>query len=99
MAPVVRPRPISWVRAADNQASGYYRTATYPPLSDGQVRERQFPVRRYGLDPEEVRVFLHRVANELNALQGELDRTRNENIRIKNHLRTWQSRFTPGVRV
>jgi hypothetical protein len=59
-------------------------------LSAGQVRDRQFPLSRHGL---------HRIANELTALQGELARTREENLRIKTHLRDWQSRFTPRVRV
>ncbi|MFK3981343.1 DivIVA domain-containing protein [Micromonospora sp. NPDC050397] len=92
--------PVAATRhRSGNQASGYYRAATYPPLSEGQVRDRQFPSSRRGLDPEEVRHFLHRVANELSALHGELDRTQNENVRIKNQLRAWQSQFAPRARV
>lgn len=97
-APAARPAPTVRARPG-NQAGGYYRAASYPSLSEGQVRDRQFPVSRRGLDPEEVRTFLHRIANELTALRGELARTHDENIRIKNQLRDWQSRFTPGVRV
>jgi len=78
-------------------AGSYYRSAAHPPLSAGQVRAHRFAGSRRSLDPDEVHTFLHRVANELAAVRTELARTRAENARIKDALRDWQSRFTPGA--
>ncbi|WDZ85555.1 DivIVA domain-containing protein [Micromonospora cathayae] len=75
----------------------YYRSAAYRPLCAERVRGRRFPLVRRGLDPGEVTAFLHRVAGDLAALRAELDRTRDENARLKQSLRDWQSRFTPRV--
>ncbi len=61
------------------------------PLSAGQVRDRQFRNVRRGVDPIEVRLYLHRVANELAAARAELAASREENVRIKDALRDWQS--------
>jgi cell division septum initiation protein DivIVA len=62
------------------------------------VRQQRFGRARHGLDPVEVRAFLHGLADELAALTAELDRTRDENARVKQALRQWQSRFAPGAR-
>lgn len=88
-----QPDPVRPVGATN--AGRHYRSAAYRPLCADRVRSRRFSLVRRGLDPGEVSIFLHRVADELNALRGELDRTRDENVRIKQSLRDWQSRFTP----
>ncbi len=61
------------------------------PLRPWQIRERHFNVRRKGLDPVEIRSFLHRVADELSVAQTALVAVQEENVRIKNALRAWQS--------
>ncbi|PZG10798.1 hypothetical protein C1I95_27730 [Micromonospora craterilacus] len=68
-----------------------------PRLHPHTVRERQFPTvgfRRRGLDPQEVRRFLHRVALELATLQQDVARLNDENSRIKRALRDWQTAQT-----
>ncbi|MEU8259838.1 DivIVA domain-containing protein [Micromonospora sp. NPDC048999] len=77
---------------------GWYRSKHCLPLTVGQIRERRFRNVRRGLDPAEVHAFLHRVAGDLAVARRELALTREENVRIKRALRSWQSRFTPGVR-
>ncbi|MFC4146370.1 DivIVA domain-containing protein [Micromonospora mangrovi] len=77
---------------------GWYRSEACRPLSVGQVRDRHFRTVRHGLDPVEVHAFLYRVAGDLAIVRRELARTAEENDRIKRALRSWQSRFTPGVR-
>ncbi|MFV2023001.1 DivIVA domain-containing protein, partial [Micromonospora sp. LOL_023] len=69
--------------------------------SPGLVRDRQFGDRvRRGCDPTEVRAFLHLVADELTALRAELRSTQDENVRVKQALRDWQSeQFQAGVTV
>ncbi|MEW2384444.1 DivIVA domain-containing protein [Micromonospora sp. NPDC047707] len=64
-----------------------------PPqrLRPWQIRERCFNVRRRGLDPVEIRAFLHQVADELTVAQTALVAVQEENVRIKNALRAWQS--------
>ncbi|WP_435817786.1 DivIVA domain-containing protein [Micromonospora chersina] len=61
------------------------------PLRPWQIRERCFNVRRRGLDPVEIRTFLHQVADELTVAQTALRAVQEENVRIKNALRSWQS--------
>lgn len=61
------------------------------PLRPWQIRERCFNVRRRGLDPVEIRTFLHQVADELTVAQTALRAVQEENVRIKNVLRSWQS--------
>lgn len=60
-------------------------------LRPWQIRERCFNVRRRGVDPVEIRAFLHRVADELTVAQTALVAVQEENVRIKNALRAWQS--------
>ncbi|WBB77887.1 DivIVA domain-containing protein [Micromonospora sp. WMMD882] len=63
----------------------------YPPLSPERIRTRRFTPRRRGVDPDEIAAFLGRVADELAVAQTALDAVREENARIKNALRDWQS--------
>ncbi|MEW2383921.1 DivIVA domain-containing protein [Micromonospora sp. NPDC047707] len=68
--------------------------AAPPRLHPRHVRDRQFATvsfGRRGLHPEEVRQFLHRVALELAALNQDVARLNDENIRLKRALRDWQS--------
>ncbi|MFI7076326.1 hypothetical protein ACIBO1_03415 [Micromonospora sp. NPDC049903] len=64
---------------------------TQLPLRPWQIREWCFSVRRRGLDPVEIHSFLHRVADELATAQTALVAVQEENVRIKNALRAWQS--------
>ncbi|MEU5940684.1 DivIVA domain-containing protein [Micromonospora sp. NPDC047548] len=64
------------------------------PLLPWQVRERRFrPTRfgRRGLDPDEVQLFLDRVASDLDVAYRALRESRSETARIKDALRRWQS--------
>ncbi|MFV2105696.1 DivIVA domain-containing protein [Micromonospora sp. LOL_015] len=80
------------VRRAPNSVGHLYGRPVRPSISPGLVRERRFGDRvRRGCDPTEVRTFLHLVADELTALRAELAATRDENVRIKQALRDWQS--------
>ncbi|MEU8262451.1 DivIVA domain-containing protein [Micromonospora sp. NPDC048999] len=68
--------------------------STPPRLHPRNVRDRQFSsvgFGRRGLDPQEVRRFLHRVALELATLHQDVARLNEENMRIKRALRDWQS--------
>jgi DivIVA domain-containing protein len=62
-------------------------------LRPWQVRARCFATRRNGLDPDEIRAFLHRVADELTVAQTALDAVLDENKRIKDTLREWQTAY------
>lgn len=58
------------------------------------MREKQFirtRLGRRGLDPDEVRAFLDRVAGDLAGLYASLGRLNEENERVKRALRDWQS--------
>ncbi|PZG09944.1 cell division protein DivIVA [Micromonospora craterilacus] len=77
---------------------GWYRSESCLPLTARQIRDRQFRSVRRGLDPEEVHAFLHRVAAELTAARRDQAHVAEENVRIKQALRSWQARFAPGVR-
>lgn len=78
--------------------TGWYRSASCRSLTANQIRERRFAGTRRGLDPAEVYAFLCQVAGELAVTRRELILAREENARIKGALRSWQSRFSPGVR-
>jgi DivIVA domain-containing protein len=78
-----------------------YRSAAYRPLWPSQVRTRRFtPVgfRRRGVDPDEVTEFLDRVAGDLARAYAEVAGLREQNARIKDALRRWQSRQAPTAR-
>ncbi|MDG4762977.1 DivIVA domain-containing protein [Solwaraspora sp. WMMD406] len=79
-------------RRDPNTVGHYYERPARPSISPGLVRDRRFGDRvRHGCDPNEVRAFLHLVADELAALRAELHSTQDENVRIKQALRDWQS--------
>jgi len=79
-------------RHGRNAATHRYSGAGRPSITPGQVRDRWFAERtRRGCDPTEVRAFLHLVADELAAVRAELAATRDENVRVKQALRDWQS--------
>ncbi|GIG86415.1 DivIVA domain-containing protein [Plantactinospora endophytica] len=72
-----------------------YRSAKRRPLLPSQVRLRRFtPVGfgRRGIDPDEVTEFLEQVAGDLARAYAELAGVREQNARIKDALRRWQSR-------
>ncbi|MGC1210967.1 MAG: hypothetical protein WA890_06840 [Micromonospora sp.] len=69
-----------------------------PPVRPWQIRDRCFNVRRHGLDPVEIRAFLHQVADELAVAQTALVAVQEENVRIKNALRAWQSAQSTNTR-
>ncbi len=74
-----------------------YRSSSYVPLGPWQVRGRRFSTARRGLHPEEVATFLDRVANDLARVYAELARSQEENRRVKDALRQWQSRQAPSM--
>jgi DivIVA domain-containing protein len=76
--------------------SGPARTAIRP----WQIRSRQFRsvcgiTGRGGLYPADVAAFLDRVAHDLAIVYAELERTWEQNDRIKDALRRWQSSHAP----
>ncbi|MDG4768204.1 DivIVA domain-containing protein [Solwaraspora sp. WMMD406] len=78
------------------------RPAAYRPIRPWQVRSQHFRTasRRShgrGLDPADVAAFLDRVAHDLGILYAELDRTYEQNDRIKDALRRWQSSHAASV--
>ncbi|MFI6230105.1 DivIVA domain-containing protein [Micromonospora echinospora] len=74
-----------------------YRSRYCVPLLPAQVRDRRFRRTRFGrrgLDPDDVRRFLDRVALELADAQEAAERAHRETVRIKDALRRWQSEQT-----
>ena len=76
------------------------RPTAYRPIRPWQVRSQHSPAasRRAhgrGLDPGDVAAFLERVAYDLGVLYAELDRTYEQNDRIKDALRRWQGGHAP----
>ncbi|MDG4757748.1 DivIVA domain-containing protein [Micromonospora sp. WMMD710] len=66
--------------------------AGYPArLTPHEVRTREFAARRRGVDPDEVREFQARVADELAMLNDTVRLLSQENDRIKRALRDWQT--------
>ncbi|WP_416905783.1 DivIVA domain-containing protein [Micromonospora echinospora] len=71
-----------------------YRSRYCVPLLPAQVRGRRFRLTRLGrrgLDPEDVRRFLDRIALEMADAQEAAERAHQETARIKDALRRWQS--------
>ncbi|WBB97585.1 DivIVA domain-containing protein [Solwaraspora sp. WMMA2080] len=76
------------------------RPTGYRPIRPWQVRSQHFRsvsgiTGRGGLDPADVAAFLDRVAHDLAIVYAELDRTWEQNDRIKDALRRWQSGHAP----
>lgn len=76
-----------------------YGTGSPARQSVQEVLRREFDVRRRGVDPDQVRLFQVRVADELAALHREAWLLRQENDRLKDALRDWQSRHARQCRV
>ncbi|TDB80026.1 DivIVA domain-containing protein [Micromonospora sp. KC721] len=68
-----------------------YGTGQPARLTAHEVRTRTFAPRRRGVDPDEVRAFQSRVADELAGLHDQLRLLVQENDRIKQALRDWQT--------
>lgn len=65
----------------------------YPRLTPQRVLAVYFrPSWRRGVDGDEVRAFVCRVAEEVHLLHRELAALREENARLKGALRDWQTR-------
>ncbi|SCG66738.1 DivIVA domain-containing protein [Micromonospora rifamycinica] len=82
LTPLTVPPPDGW---------GAEQPVRPSPLRPWQIRERCFNHRRRGVDPAEIRAFLHRVADELTIAQTALVAVQEENVRIRRALRAWQS--------
>ncbi|MEO3778820.1 DivIVA domain-containing protein [Micromonospora sp. B11E3] len=68
-----------------------YGTGRPARLTPHEVRTRTFDPRRRGVDPEQVREFQARVADELNDLHQQVRMLSQENDRLKRALRDWQA--------
>lgn len=64
-----------------------------PRLNPVEIRAqaRAFTRVRSGVDPQEVADYLAYLAHSVAALNAELDRTRDQNERLHNALRAWQT--------
>ncbi|WP_307799100.1 DivIVA domain-containing protein [Micromonospora antibiotica] len=69
-----------------------YGTGRPALLTPHEVRTHEFPPRRRGVDPVEVRRFQTRLADELAALHQEIRALAQEHDRLRRALRDWQSR-------
>ncbi|RKR89566.1 DivIVA domain-containing protein [Micromonospora pisi] len=104
-APPARdPQPAAATATAPfsgNSRPATYRSSAQLPLRPWHVRNQRFHPNRLGqrgVDPDEVQVFLDRVADDLHRVYAELAASRDENVRIKNALRQWQSQQAPHPR-
>ncbi|MGW5014486.1 DivIVA domain-containing protein [Micromonospora chalcea] len=68
-----------------------YLTAPPARLTPHEVRIRAFDARRRGVDPDQVREFQARVADELTELHRQVRVLAQENDRLKRALRDWQT--------
>ncbi|MFG3420582.1 DivIVA domain-containing protein [Micromonospora sp. NPDC048063] len=72
------------------------RHALGGPLTPGRISELALPrtrLGRRGYRPEDVDALLHRLAYEVGERRRRLDLVEQENQRLKQALRTWQSRL------
>ncbi|MEU8261262.1 hypothetical protein AB0C02_11660 [Micromonospora sp. NPDC048999] len=70
------------------------RNALAGPLTPGRIRELPLPrtqLGRRGYRPEDVDALLHRLACEVGERARRLDLAQEENRRLKQALRTWQT--------
>jgi DivIVA domain-containing protein len=83
----------------DSYSGTVYRAERSGRLGPRQIRGARFTVRRFGrrgVDPDEVRRFLARVAAEVGDLHVELAAVRDEANRLRFALREWQAGFPYG---
>lgn len=76
---------------------GGHRSATYARLRPWQIKGRRFATTWRGLHPAEVATFLDRIADDFTGLYRELAYVHEENQRIKDALRRWQSSQAPSM--
>ncbi|MEU1886734.1 DivIVA domain-containing protein [Micromonospora sp. WMMD987] len=69
-----------------------YGTGRPALLTPYEVRTHAFRPRRRGVDPDEVRRFQARLADEFAALHQEIRVLAQENDRLRRALRDWQAR-------
>ncbi|GAB3362765.1 DivIVA domain-containing protein [Micromonospora halotolerans] len=81
-----------------NRSGQLYGTGLPTRLTAHEVRTRTFDPRRRGVDPDQVRDFQGRVADELTDLQRRLRLLGEENDRLKRALRDWQARHARECR-
>ncbi|MFJ8834321.1 DivIVA domain-containing protein [Micromonospora aurantiaca] len=60
-------------------------------MTPHEVRTQAFDARRRGVDPDQVREFQTRVADELTELNRQVRLLAQENDRLKRALRDWQT--------
>lgn len=100
-SPDVR-KPLRELMLGRNSAGRLYatvggrRATPYTRLRPCQVRQRRFATTWRGLHPVEVASYLDRVADDLTSLYKELAYVHDENQRIKEALRRWQSSQAPS---
>ncbi|HEX5597314.1 MAG TPA: DivIVA domain-containing protein [Micromonosporaceae bacterium] len=82
-APTATPTPRQRLHAFHARAVSRLNPAT--------IRTREFPTKRRGLNPDDVKMFLAEVAGEIAALHRELAIVQQENDRLKTALRDWQT--------
>ena len=68
-----------------------YLTGLPSRLTPHEVRTHAFDPRRRGVDPDQVREFQARVADELTELHRQVRLLAQENDRLKRALRDWQT--------
>jgi DivIVA domain-containing protein len=92
--------PCSELAPAGERCGGtVYRAERSGRLGPRQIRGARFTVRRFGrrgVDPDEVRRFLARVADEVCELHAELAAVRDEANRLRFALGEWQAGFPYG---
>ena len=68
-----------------------YGTGLPARMTPHEVRTHDFDPRRRGVDPDQVREFQARVADELTELHRQVRLLAQENDRLKRALRDWQT--------
>ncbi|MEW2589808.1 DivIVA domain-containing protein [Micromonospora aurantiaca] len=68
-----------------------YLTGLPARMTPHEVRTHAFDARRRGVDPDQVREFQARVADELTELHRQVRLLAQENDRLKRALRDWQT--------
>jgi DivIVA domain-containing protein len=85
--------------AGEGRGGTLYRAERTGRLGPRQIRGARFRATRFGrrgVDPDEVRRFLARVAAEVCELHAELADARDESNHLRVVLRDWQSRYPAG---